>query len=70
MTIFMKPKVIVLSGYGLNCEEETAYAFQLAGGRPEIIHINDIIDNKKILKKYKILAVPGGFSYGDDLGSG
>jgi phosphoribosylformylglycinamidine synthase len=65
-----QPKIIVLSGYGLNCEEETAYAFNIAGGSADIIHINDLIDRPNLLKKYQILAVPGGFSYGDDLGSG
>ena len=65
-----KPRVIILSGYGLNCEEETAYAFNIAGGAADIVHINDLIDRPNLLKKYQILAIPGGFSYGDDLGSG
>jgi len=66
----IKPKVIILSGYGLNCEEETAYAFELAGARAEIVHINDLIAKKKKLSSYQIMAVPGGFAYGDDTGSG
>ncbi len=65
-----KPKVIVLSGYGLNCEEETKFAFEHAGGVADIVHINDLIENPKQLLKYNILAFPGGFSYGDDMGSG
>lgn len=65
-----KPKIIVLSGYGLNCEEETKYAFEWAGGVADIVHINDLIKNPKILKNYNIMAFPGGFSYGDDTGSG
>ena len=65
-----RPKVIILSGYGLNCEEETALAFELAGGESEIVHINDLIENKNKLQRYQILAIPGGFSYGDDIGSG
>jgi phosphoribosylformylglycinamidine synthase I len=64
------PKAIILSGYGLNCEEETKYAFELGGSEADIVHINDLIDNPKKLKAYQILAVPGGFSYGDDTGSG
>ncbi len=64
------PKVLVLSGYGLNCEEETLHAFRLAGADGRIVHVNDIIDNRAILKEYQILAIPGGFSYGDDTGSG
>lgn len=65
-----KPKVLVFSGYGLNCEEETKYAFELAGAKAEVIHINDLIDGSKKLMDYQILALPGGFSYGDDTGSG
>src|SRR3990172_7255824 len=65
-----KPKIIIMSGYGLNCEEETKFAFELAGGVADIVHINDLIAKPKILAKYQILAFPGGFSYGDDTGSG
>jgi len=65
-----KPKVLVFSGYGLNCEKETKYAFELAGATAEIIHINDLINGIKKIKDYQILALPGGFAYGDDTGSG
>jgi len=65
-----KVRVAVLSGYGINCEEETAFAFNLAGAQPEIVHINDFISRKKKLKNHQILAFPGGFSYGDDTGAG
>lgn len=67
---FKKPKVIVLSGYGLNCEEETKFAFERAGGVAEIVHINDLIAKPKMLSEFQIMAFPGGFSYGDDTGSG
>lgn len=63
-------KVLVFSGYGLNCEEEARYGFELVGADAEIVHINDIIDGKVKLEKYQILAFPGGFAYGDDTGSG
>ena len=65
-----KPKVLVFSGYGLNCEEETKFAFDLAGASTDIVHINDLIDKKYMLKNYQILAFQGGFSYGDDNGAG
>src|SRR3990167_4665740 len=65
-----KPKIIILSGYGLNCEEETQFAFNKAGGEADIMHINDLIERPKLLRDYQILAFPGGFSYGDDTGSG
>lgn len=66
----MKPKALILSGYGLNCEDETKYAFDLAGGQGKIVHINDLIKNKNLLNDFMILAIPGGFAYGDDTGSG
>jgi phosphoribosylformylglycinamidine synthase subunit PurQ / glutaminase len=63
-------KIIIMSGYGLNCEEETKFAFELAGGMADIVHINDLIAKPEILSQYQILVFPGGFSYGDDTGSG
>ncbi len=66
----MKPNAIILTGYGINCEEETAFAFKQAGAKADVVHINDLIDGTKRLLDYQILAIPGGFSYGDDTGSG
>lgn len=66
----VRPRVIVLTGYGINCEEETAYAFDKAGACTRIVHINDLIDRSTTLGHYQIFAIPGGFSYGDDTGSG
>ena len=65
-----KPKIIIMSGYGLNCEEETKFAFDSAGGSADVVHINDLIAKPKLLETYDILVFPGGFSYGDDTGSG
>lgn len=64
------PRVLVLSGYGLNCEEETAFTFARAGAEPEVVHVNDLIDGRRTLADFQIFAIPGGFSYGDDTGSG
>jgi phosphoribosylformylglycinamidine synthase subunit PurQ / glutaminase len=65
-----QPKVLVVTGFGINCEEETAHAFELAGASCDIVHINDLITRAKSFNNYQILAFPGGFSYGDDTGSG
>lgn len=59
-----------MSGYGLNCEEETKFAFESVGGTADIVHINDLIAEPKKLLQYQIAVFPGGFSYGDDTGSG
>jgi len=65
-----KIRVLVFSGYGLNCEEEAAFAFNYVGAKADIVHINDVIDRKVKLGSYHILVFPGGFAYGDDTGSG
>lgn len=65
-----KPKVLVLKTDGINCDEETAFAFNLAGGNVKIVHVNDLRNKKDDLNNYQILAIPGGFSYGDDIVSG
>lgn len=66
----MKPEVLVLKTDGINCDEETAFAFNLAGGNAKIVHVNDLRSKKDSLNNYQILAIPGGFSYGDDVVSG
>jgi len=63
-------KALVLTGFGLNCEKETAEAFNKAGASADIIHINDVIENKNVLKKYNILAFIGGFAFGDHISAG
>jgi len=65
-----KVKVIVLRTAGTNCDMETAYAFQLAGADTELVHINALVEKRKTLDDYQILAIPGGFTYGDDVASG
>lgn len=61
---------LVLTGYGLNCDSETAYAFELAGASAERVHINALIDGSVMLERFHILAFIGGFSWGDDHGAG
>jgi phosphoribosylformylglycinamidine synthase len=65
-----QPKVLILTGYGINCDEETEFAFEKAGALTTIIHVNDIIANPALLNEYQIFSFAGGFSYGDDTGSG
>ncbi len=66
----MKPNVIVLKADGINRDEEMAFAFELAGAKSTIVHINDLRNKKDSFKNYQILALPGGFAYGDDIVSG
>ena len=65
---------LVLTGDGINCEAETAEALRLAGFRADVRHLNDLIAEgfglDRLSSKYRVLALPGGFSFGDDLSSG
>ena len=63
-------KALVITGFGLNCERETAAAFELVGLTAEQVHLNDLIAGARKLDEFQILAFIGGFSFGDHLGSG
>ncbi len=65
-----KPRVAVIRAAGTNCDAETAYAFQLVGAEAEIFHVNRLREDPRRLRDFQVLAIPGGFSYGDDVASG
>lgn len=69
-----KPRTLVITGDGINCEQETAQAFRMVGFDAEIRHLNDLVADGMTLDhlsgRYTALALPGGFSFGDDLTSG
>lgn len=65
----MSVKALVLRTAGTNCDKESVFALQTAGAEVELLHINQIKESNQ-LDSYQILCVPGGFSYGDDLGAG
>ena len=70
MTDYSKVKALIITGVGLNCEKETAAAFESAGATAEQIHLNDLLNGGRKLDEFHILAFIGGFSFGDHLGSG
>ena len=63
-------RVAVLIGFGINCDRETAAVFDMVGGTSERLHVNHLVQGNRSLEEFDILAVPGGFSFGDHLGSG
>lgn len=65
-----KTKVLIPTGYGLNCEKETAFAFRSQGADATIVHVNDLLAEPRMLRSYQILVLIGGFSDGDHLGAG
>jgi phosphoribosylformylglycinamidine (FGAM) synthase-like amidotransferase family enzyme len=62
--------VCVITGYGINADEELALAFVMAGAAARRIHAGDLERDPGILSRFHIAALPGGFSFGDHLGSG
>jgi len=63
-------RAIVLRAAGINTDLETQYALELAGARADRVHVNRVIEDKRLLDQYQILIFPGGFSYGDDVAAG
>jgi phosphoribosylformylglycinamidine synthase len=66
----VKPQILIIHASGTNRDREVAWALELAGGDPRIVHINALRDGDRSLLDYQMLVLPGGFSYGDDLGAG
>ena len=65
-----KVRALVLTGFGINCEEEVAAAYRLAGAEATVAHLNQVLHGQVRLHDFDVLTFPGGFSFGDDLGSG
>ena len=64
-------RVLVLTGYGLNCEAETAAGFRWLGAQADLRHVADVLDGgADVLRPYGLLAFIGGFSFGDHVASG
>src|SRR6266513_1261948 len=64
------PRALVLRAPGINCDRETARACRLVGFDTDLVHINQLLKAPETLLDYHFLVIPGGFSYGDDLGAG
>lgn len=65
-----QPRALILRTAGTNCDRETAYAFGLAGAETDFLHVNELVHNPRALDAVQVLAVPGGFTYGDDIAAG
>ena len=62
--------VLIVRAPGTNCEMETAYAWEQAGARAEVVHVDALLDRPAMLDGAQILTIPGGFCYGDDISGG
>jgi len=65
-----QPHVLILRAPGTNCDAETAFAFERAGARAELVHVNRLLEEPARFARFQILCIPGGFSYGDDVAAG
>ncbi|MCL6510581.1 MAG: phosphoribosylformylglycinamidine synthase subunit PurQ [Anaerolineae bacterium] len=66
----VRPRVLILHASGTNRDRDAAMACELAGGDPEIVHVNQLRAGERRWADYQMLVLPGGFSYGDALGAG
>ncbi|MFH1264998.1 MAG: phosphoribosylformylglycinamidine synthase subunit PurQ [Planctomycetota bacterium] len=65
-----RPSALILRAPGTNCDAETAFAFEQAGAKAELVHVNRLLEAPALFSRFQILCVPGGFSYGDDVAAG
>lgn len=63
-------KAGILTGFGINADVELLQAFEMAGAQAELLPVSSLVDEPQRLKGLQILGFPGGFSFGDHLGSG
>lgn len=64
-----KIKVVVITGYGINCEKELGLSCQLAGGDVSYIHAQQLFTSLFPWNDAQLIVFPGGFSFGDELGA-
>jgi phosphoribosylformylglycinamidine synthase I len=65
-----EPRAIVLRAAGINCDQESRSACEKAGFGTDVLHVNRLVEKPALLREASFLLIPGGFSYGDDLGAG
>lgn len=63
-------RTCIITGFGINADIELATAFRMAGADSRRVHVTDLIQGRVKLADFQILGFPGGFSFGDHLGSG
>ncbi|HEX9793958.1 MAG TPA: phosphoribosylformylglycinamidine synthase subunit PurQ, partial [Planctomycetota bacterium] len=66
----MRPRVLQLFAAGINGDRELRFAWEQAGARVEERHIRELMTRPELLRECDVFAIPGGFTYGDDLGAG
>ncbi|HEY3242367.1 MAG TPA: phosphoribosylformylglycinamidine synthase I [Phycisphaerae bacterium] len=62
--------VCVIRAAGINCDRETVHAWRVAGAEAQLVHVRELMEDPQRLEQFQVVTIPGGFSYGDDLGAG
>jgi phosphoribosylformylglycinamidine (FGAM) synthase-like amidotransferase family enzyme len=74
MSDVLRPRVMVLRGAGILCENETAQAFAAAGFEVHIRGLDDLVAEgyreDQLSSEYSALAIPAGAATYDEIGSG
>jgi len=65
-----KPKAAILTGFGINSELETAYAFSRAGADSIFLHFSQLEQEPSLLEDFQIFVLSGGWSFADEIQSG
>jgi phosphoribosylformylglycinamidine synthase len=61
---------LVITAPGINCDLELCRAFEAAGARVESVHLDRLMRQPTIIDRFRLIGLPGGFSYGDDIAAG
>jgi len=64
------PPALVIAGPGTNRDRDLGLALELAGADPTIVLASELAEHPELLADTRLLAIAGGFSYGDALGAG
>ena len=65
-----KVKVLMLRAPGTNRDIDTRIAFDECGAEADSALVSELLRQEKRLMDYRILVIPGGFTYGDDISAG
>jgi phosphoribosylformylglycinamidine synthase I len=65
-----RPKALIITAAGINCDGELATAFSIAGSDVESVHLSTLTRTPSIIDRFDLIGLPGGFSYGDAVAAG
>lgn len=64
------PSALVVAAPGTNRDGDVSFALQLAGARPRLALLDELLTDPTLLDRSQMLVLAGGFSHADALGAG